>query len=71
MFAVISFFTLAVVAEQELIYDEEENEESPNFSPQVHTYSWLAFRCRDDQVKVLKNALQRLKGTLLVRTSRM
>ena len=26
-----SFFTLAIIAEQELIYDLEENEESPNF----------------------------------------
>jgi len=31
IFAVGSFFTLAVIAEQELIYDPEENAESPNF----------------------------------------
>jgi len=31
LFAVGSFFTLAIIAEQELVYDQDENEESPNF----------------------------------------
>ena len=31
LFAVGSFFSLAIIAEQELVYDLEDGEESPNF----------------------------------------